>query len=216
LVPGAAESISAIQGVGPGGGPSAIVRIPATGVTVSSSWQIKHALDGGARGVLVPLVSTAAKAKEVVADSRFPPLGRRGFGSPFTHGTWGVTASEYLQVSNESILVMVQIENKEAVENVREIAGVEGIDAVFIGPYDLSISLGYPPPSPDPHPDVEQVIQKIRHEAHAVGKKCAIFCTSGTQAAVRAKEGFDMINVTSDVGAMSEGIAKHLATATGN
>lgn len=56
LVPGAAECVSAIQGAVPNGGPSAIVRIPATGVTASSSWQIKHALDGGARGVLVPLV----------------------------------------------------------------------------------------------------------------------------------------------------------------
>ncbi|KDR66621.1 hypothetical protein GALMADRAFT_162014 [Galerina marginata CBS 339.88] len=213
LVPGAAESIAAIQGAKPGGGPSAIVRIPATGVTASSSWQIKHALDGGARGVLVPLVSTADKAKEVVSDSRFPPLGRRGFGSPFTHGTWGVTVPEYLQSANESILVMVQIENKEAVENVHEIAKVDGIDALFIGPYDLSISLGYPPPSPDPHPEIEQVIQKIRQATHAAGKKCAIFCTSGKQAALRAKEGFDMINVTSDTGAMSEGIAKHLSDA---
>jgi len=82
---------------------------------------------------------------------------------------------------------MIQIENKEAVENVEEIASVEGIgkrfkplpcnmnnwaaDALFIGPYDLSISLGYPPPSPDPHPDVEQVIQKVLRAAHASQKK---------------------------------------------
>jgi len=72
-------------------------------------------------------VSTAAKAREVVADSRFPPAGRRGFGSPFTHGTWGVTASEYLKTANDGILVMVQIENKEAVENLQEIAKVDGI-----------------------------------------------------------------------------------------
>ncbi|KAF8891482.1 Pyruvate/Phosphoenolpyruvate kinase-like domain-containing protein [Gymnopilus junonius] len=215
LVPGVAESVSAIQGARPGGGPSAIVRIPATGVTASSSWQIKHALDAGARGVLVPMVSTAEKASEVVADSLFPPGGRRGFGSPFTHGIWGVTVPEYLEAANKHILIMVQIETKEAVENVRAIAAVEGIDAVFIGPYDLSISLGYPPPSPDPHPEVEKVIQKIREEAHAVGTKCAIFCTSGAQGAIRAKQGFDMINVTSDTGSMTEGIAKHLADASG-
>ncbi|KAH9478055.1 4-hydroxy-2-oxo-heptane-1,7-dioate aldolase [Psilocybe cubensis] len=214
LLPAAAESIAAIEGARPGGGPSAIVRIPATGVTNSSSWQIKHALDGGARGIIVPLVSTAAKAKEVVADSRFPPLGRRGFGSPFTHGTWGVTASEYINSANDEILVMIQIENKEAVENVSEIANVDGVDVLFIGPYDLSICLGYPTPNPDPHPDVEKVIQKILQAAHESGKKCAIYCTSGKQAALRAQQGFDMINVTSDMGAMSESIAHHIAVAT--
>ena len=60
LVPGAAEAVTAIQGAVPNGGPSAIVRIPATGISASSSWQIKHALDGGARGVLVPLVRKPA------------------------------------------------------------------------------------------------------------------------------------------------------------
>ncbi|KAF9558588.1 Phosphoenolpyruvate/pyruvate domain-containing protein [Agrocybe pediades] len=214
LVPGVAECTAAILGARPDGGPSTIVRIPATGVTASSSWQIKHALDGGAQGVLVPLVSTAAKAREVVSDCRFPPGGRRGFGSPFTHGTWGVSAAEYLKTANDNILVMVQIENKEAVENVQEIANVDGVDALFIGPYDLSISMGYPPPSPDPHPEMEQVMQKILNAAHAAGKKCAIFCTSGKQAAARAKQGFDMINVTSDTGAMSEAIASHINAAS--
>lgn len=76
-------------------------------------------------------VSTAEKAREVVADSRFPPVGRRGFGSPFTHGVWGVTTSEYLESANRDILVMVQIENKEAVQNIHAIAEVEGIGLLF-------------------------------------------------------------------------------------
>ena len=76
-------------------------------------------------------ISTAAKAKEVVADSRFPPVGRRGFGSPFTHEIWDMTGSQYLESANENILVMIQIENKEAVENVEEIASVEGIGERF-------------------------------------------------------------------------------------
>ena len=76
-------------------------------------------------------MSTVEKAKEVVADSRYPPVGRRGFGSPFTHTIWGVTASEYLESANRNILVMVQIENKEAVENVHAIAAVDGIGQYF-------------------------------------------------------------------------------------
>ncbi|KAJ7162788.1 Pyruvate/Phosphoenolpyruvate kinase-like domain-containing protein [Mycena crocata] len=208
------ETIAAIHSARTDG-PSALVRIPATGVSASTSWQIKHALDAGARGVLVPMVSTPEKAQEVVADSRFPPAGRRGFGSPFTHGGWGLTAADYLAQANDAILVMVQIETKEGFLNVNKIAAVDGIDVLFIGPYDLSLALGYPTPDPDPHPEVEKAIQNIREVVQKAGKKCAIYCVSGTQAAERAAQGFDMINVTSDVGAMSAGIFEHLALASG-
>ncbi|KAG1840189.1 Pyruvate/Phosphoenolpyruvate kinase-like domain-containing protein [Suillus subalutaceus] len=181
LQPGAAESIQAITGLGPNA-PSPLVRIPATGFSNSTSWQIKYALDAGARGVLVPMVSTAEKAREIVADSRFPPGGRRGFGSPFTHGTWGVNAAEYLNSANENVVVMIQIETKEGVKNVEAIAAVDGIDCLFIGPYDLSL---------------------------------AIYCTSGKQSLKRAEEGFDIINVTSDIGAMTESLAASLTAAVG-
>lgn len=212
LTPGAAESVAAITSV-KGHSPSPLVRIPATGVSASTSWQIKYALDAGAKGVIVPMVSTVEKAKEVVSDCKFPPQGRRGFGSSYTHDMWGVTVPQYLSTANDEIVVMVQIETKEAVQNMKEIALVDGIDVLFIGPYDLSISLGYPTPSPDPHPEVEKVIQDVLNAAHAAGKKCAIYCTSGEQSAARASQGFDMINVTSDVGAMSQGIAESFSVA---
>ncbi|KAJ7260123.1 Pyruvate/Phosphoenolpyruvate kinase-like domain-containing protein [Mycena rebaudengoi] len=214
--PALSESVAAIHGAVPSMGPSALVRIPATGVSTSTGWQIKHALDAGARGILVPMVSTVEKAREVVADSRFPPTGRRGFGSPYTHGNWGMSMSDYLAEANSAVVVMIQIENPEGLANVKEIAQVDGIDVLFIGPYDLSISLGYPAPSPDPHPEVEKIIQDIREVVQKAGKKCAIYCISGAQAARRAEEGFDMINVTSDVGAMSSGIFESLAVATGS
>lgn len=74
-------------------------------------------------------VSTAQKAEEIVSDSRFPPTGRRGFGSPFAPAHWGISASEYLSTANENenVLVMVQIETKEGFENVESIAGVDGL-----------------------------------------------------------------------------------------
>jgi 4-hydroxy-2-oxoheptanedioate aldolase len=143
LNPGASESVAAIQSLNRPSCPSALVRIPATGASTGTSWQIKYALDAGARGVIVPMarlfilpssfsdlvtkVSTAAKAAEVVSDSRFPPVGRRGFGNPHTHHTWGISANEYLGSANDSILVLVQIETAEGVKNVREIAAVDGV-----------------------------------------------------------------------------------------
>jgi 4-hydroxy-2-oxoheptanedioate aldolase len=97
-----------------------------------------------------------------------------------------------LNSANENISVLVQIETREGVENVEQIAAVDGVgeyfwstrrliiipplsaDVLFIGPYDLSISLGYAPPSPDPHPDVEKVIQKILQATHNAGKKWSV------------------------------------------
>lgn len=125
LHPGAAETIHAISATRYA--PSSIVRIPSTGVSSSTSWQIKYALDGGAQGVIVPMVSTAEKAKEVVQDSKFAPLGRRGWGNPFTHDVWQQTAPDYLDSANNNILVMVQIETQEAIQNAKSIAEVEGI-----------------------------------------------------------------------------------------
>ncbi|KAF7345777.1 2-keto-3-deoxy-L-rhamnonate aldolase [Mycena venus] len=211
------ESVAAIHGARsrPADSPSALVRIPATGISTSTSWQIKYALDAGARGVIVPMVSTVQQAREIASDSRFPPHGRRGFGSSYAHGNWGVSTSEYLAGANDAVSVMVQIETRESLDQVEEIAKVDGIDGIFIGPFDLSISLGYPLPSPDPHPEVEKVIQNIRQMAQKAGKKCAIYCTAGPQAAKRAAEGFDMINVMSDARALSSAILEHLAVAAG-
>ncbi|KAI6017141.1 Pyruvate/Phosphoenolpyruvate kinase-like domain-containing protein [Pisolithus marmoratus] len=214
LSAGSAEIIQAITGIG-FSDVSPLVRIPATGTCSSTSWMIKYALDAGARGILVPMVSNPEKAKEIVSDCRFPPAGRRGFGNPLTHLAWNVSVVDYLNFANNFITIMVQIENKEGVENVEGIAAVDGLDVLFIGPYDLSLNLGYPPPFPDVHPEVEKVIQAILEVTHRKGKKCGIFCSSGTQAFQRAQQGFDMINVTSDSGAMSEAIASNLKAAVG-
>ncbi|KAI0341539.1 Phosphoenolpyruvate/pyruvate domain-containing protein [Trametopsis cervina] len=216
LQPGAADTIAAVAGLGPSA-PSVLVRIPATGPAAdgSAAWQIKYALDAGARGVIVPMVSTAAQARSVVSASRFPPSGIRGFGNPFTQASWGLSVSDYLQQANDSVLVLTQVETRQAVENLDEICAVEGLDGLFIGPYDLSLSLGFPPPNPDPHPEVEKIIQNILRTAHATGKKCAIYCISGEKSAERAKQGFDMINVTSDSGAIADTIRTYFAAAVG-
>ncbi|KAI0715440.1 Oxysterol-binding protein-domain-containing protein [Earliella scabrosa] len=210
--------VHAVAGLGPDA-PSTIVRIPATGTCANESagWQIKYALDAGARGIVVPMVNSSVQAAAIVAAARFPPQGVRGFGNPFTQLAWGpgVSASDYLASANDAVLVLLQIETREGMQNLEEILSVDGVDGVFIGPYDLSLSHGFPPPSPDPHPEVEKMIQQILAAAHAKNKKCAIYCISGTQAARRVKEGFDMINVTSDSGAMADGLARHLADVAG-
>lgn len=101
---------------------------------------IGAALDGGAAGVVVPRVNTAEEARAAVDASRYPPRGSRGAG-PGRASSYGGGLSGYIGSANDDIVVAVQIESVEAVQNVEEITAVEGLDMVFIGPGDLSVSL---------------------------------------------------------------------------
>lgn len=87
----------------------------------------------------MPLLRTAEEARQLVQSAKFPPLGRRGFGSPIAMERFNPvpTFTEYLQQANDALVTMVQIETREALESVDEIAAVEGIDVLFIGPFDL-------------------------------------------------------------------------------
>jgi 2-keto-3-deoxy-L-rhamnonate aldolase RhmA len=113
-----------------------LVRIAANEET-----HIKKALDSGAAGIIAPMVNSAEHAERVVRFAKYTPLGTRGVGVGRAHG-YGLALKEYLDKANEETTVVLQAEHIEAVENIEEIVQVEGIDAVFIGPYDLSASLG--------------------------------------------------------------------------
>ncbi len=121
-----------------GRGPEPFVR-----VRENDALAIRQVLDAGARGIIVPLVGTAEEAERAVAAARFPPEGIRGFS--FCRGNnYGLDFDSYARQANQDIAVVVMIESKEAVDHIDEIVHVEGIDGVFIGPYDLSGSHGIP------------------------------------------------------------------------
>lgn len=107
------ESVHAIASVGV----SPIVRIPA-----NEGWMVKRALDAGAHGIIVPLLYTVEDAKNLVQTAKFPPKGRRGFGSPFSMGAFDnqgdLSGFDYMNAANDNLLTIVQIETKEAFENV--------------------------------------------------------------------------------------------------
>jgi 2-keto-3-deoxy-L-rhamnonate aldolase RhmA len=113
-----------------------IVRVPE-----AAEVPIKKALDLGAHGIIVPQVNTAEQAASVVRWARDAPEGARGVGLARAHG-YGVTFREYLSSANRDIAVIVQAEHVRAVENIEAIVRVPGVDAVLLGPYDLSASLG--------------------------------------------------------------------------
>lgn len=177
-------------------GVSPIVRVPD-----NQGWMVKRALDAGAHGVLVPLIYTVEDAKKLVLSAKFPPQGYRGFGSPFPMERFdhSLTAADYLKQANEALLTMVQIETREALDCVDEIAAVPGIDVLFVGPFDLGNNIGHPIIGSEMHEKLHAAIAKVLKAAQAAGKKAGIFCTSGEQAKQYADDGFHMISASTDV-----------------
>ncbi|KAI8240894.1 4-hydroxy-2-oxo-heptane-1,7-dioate aldolase [Colletotrichum sp. SAR 10_96] len=185
--------------------------------------------------ILVPLLRTPQEAKDLVQSAKFPPWGRRGFGSPLAMERFNPapTMTEYLQQANDSLLTMVQIETQEALNSVEDIAAVEGIDVLFIGPFDLGQSERHGYQSRDEsnraagnnigHPVINGVIKKelsdaidrILEATHKAGKKAGIFCTSGEQSKFFGDRGFDMISVATDYTALQYTLAESLSIARG-
>lgn len=160
---------------------------------------------------------TAEDASRLVQSAKFPPQGQRGFGSPFPmerfHSSLG--AVDYLQQANDSILTMVQIETKEAVENIDAIAAVPGIDVLFVGPFDLGNNIGHPITDDEMHENLRAAIAKVLAAANAAGKKAGIYCTSGEQAKSYSAQGFLMISVATDIHILSAGIIDSLNKSKG-
>ncbi|KAK3652614.1 hypothetical protein LTR56_001979 [Elasticomyces elasticus] len=195
-------------------GVSPIVRVPE-----GQHWMIKRALDAGAHGIMVPLIRTVADAQNVASSSKFPPNGTRGLGSPFSMEKFHpeLTQVQYFQQSNSATLVVLQIETREALENVEAIAAVEGVDCLLVGPHDLGNSIGHPVlKAPEYDPELEEAITKINDAAHKAGKWTAIYCGSGEQARKYADLGFDMVNTMNDVVALKSAFGGAVEAAQGS
>ncbi len=130
---GTGDLLAILQAIGKRA--ATLVRVPGVGGVA-----IQQALDLGADGVIIPQVNTAAQAAAAVRQARYAPQGGRGVGLARAHG-YGFDFQNYLTTANERISVVVQAEHVEAVENIEEIVRVPGVDAVLLGPYDLSASL---------------------------------------------------------------------------
>lgn len=168
---------------------------------------IKRALDSGAHGVMTPMCHTAEDARKIVSWNKYPPTGTRGYGPMFSGHSFGVAENDYPAEADATLLVIVQIESRSGVENVEEIAKVDGIDVLFIGPYDLSKQMNVPFGGEE-H---QAAIARTLAAAHAAGKTAAIFCANGEQAAQRLEQGFDMVSIATDVGVITQAMQAELA-----
>ncbi|RAL06600.1 HpcH/HpaI aldolase family protein [Aspergillus homomorphus CBS 101889] len=187
--------------------------IPIIRVPWGEEWMIKRALDAGAHGILTPMCHTEADAAKIVSYVKYPPLGTRGYGPMFASHSFPSVLSDndYEEVSQNGIIVMVQIESKSGVENVEKIAKVEGLDGLLIGPFDLAKHLNVPRGGEE-H---EAAIKRILAATKAAGKRAAIFCTGGADARARIEQGFDMVSVITDVGLLGDAMQHELDVASG-
>ncbi|MBL0715578.1 MAG: hypothetical protein JJV98_17965 [Desulfosarcina sp.] len=184
-----------------------LVRIPANEEAL-----IKRVLDAGADGIIAPLVNSAEVARRVVAWSKYPPEGRRSVGGGRAHG-YGRTFDRYIQTANERVAVVVQIEHVEGARHIDAILDVEGIDAVFIGPYDLFGSLGKPGRIDDP--DVQAHIRDIRDACLKRGKPLGIFAAEAETAKPYIAQGFVLLAVGADAVHMGNAAEASLARVRG-
>ncbi len=149
------ETISNMIAAARGAGISVIVRIPEI-----KRESILKPLDAGAAGLLVPMVNNATQAKEVISHAKYPPMGNRGAALRRPHNLYAkVNAGEYLEQANRNTFIAVQAETTESIKNINGIAEVEGVDCIFVGPFDLSISLGIP--GQINHPLEKEAIEKV-------------------------------------------------------
>ncbi len=167
-----------------------IVRIPALDEAA-----IKKVLDIGATGVIVPQIHTAEQAEAVVRWGRYPPQGGRGLGVARVQ-RYGFALQRYADSANEEVVLIVQAESADSVENIDAIAAVPGIDAVLIGPYDLSASLGHA--GQVDHPVVTEAIAHIIQVCKAYDRPLGIFGMTADSVRPYRDQGVTLIAVGMD------------------
>ena len=185
-----------------------IVRVPWNEPSI-----IGRVLDAGAYGVIVPMVNTAGEARAAVAACRYAPVGSRSMGPVGVSPRAG--REGYFSTANATVLCIPMIETKQAVDNVDEIAAVSGIDALYIGPADLSITYGL---EPKPYQDDVEWNEAIEHVKAACERNGVIpaIHAEARLAEKRRSAGWRMITVGFDLGPVMSGLRSSLKEARGN
>lgn len=172
-----------------------VVRVP----TNDRVW-IGKVLDLGVSGIIIPQVNSAEQAQRAVLAAKYPPQGERGVGA-WRASRYGAELNDYLKRANDETAIVVQIEHVDAVKNVQAIANVAGVDALLIGPFDLSGSFGKPGRIADD--DVQAAITRVRDTALARPMPVSIYCPTLEMAQRAQAEGYSLMLVSSDTSMFS-------------
>ena len=176
----------------------AIVRIPVGAYSLAS-----RLLDVGASGIIAPMINSVEDARQLVAFTKYQPLGERSWGPSVALGINRLPAPEYLKTANKITVAIPMIETASALAAIDDILAVDGIDGAFVGPYDLSIALtGAINPT---HPDVIKALETVLAACRKHGKAATVMGASGERARELIAQGYDMVAVGPDSIQLREG-----------
>jgi 4-hydroxy-2-oxoheptanedioate aldolase len=184
-----------------------VVRVP-----WHDSGLIMQVLDAGCYAVICPMVNTREQAEAFVGACRYPPAGYRSYG-PFRAALYG--GEDYTDYADDTVVTMAMIETREALDNLDEILGVTGLDAVFVGPSDLGQSLGYGPGVDREESEVVEAIDRVLAAARDRGLPAGIFTGSTGSASRMVEKGFRFVNVSTDAQLMAGAAARVVADLKG-
>jgi 2-dehydro-3-deoxyglucarate aldolase/4-hydroxy-2-oxoheptanedioate aldolase len=187
-----------------------MVRVPATEYHF-----IARALDIGAQGIMVPMVESAEQAQRLVQSAKYPPAGRRGAAFGVAHDDYqpGDSAAK-MRTANAEILLLAQIETARGVEQVEAIAAVDGIDVLWIGHNDLSISLGIP--GQFDHPRYREAVAAVLDAARRHGRVAGFMANAVEPARAMLAQGFRILAYGGDVGLYQKGLREGIAALSAN
>jgi len=174
---------------------------------------IMKMLDAGAYGIICPMINTAAEAEELVSVCKYAPRGTRSYG-PLRARLYG--GLDYQANANDTVIVMAMIETSRGVDNVEEIAAVEGLDALYIGPSDLSLAMGYPPSFDHEPGPVFDVIDHILGAAKDAGIVAGIHNGTPRYARRMIEHGFSLVSLATDLSLLQAKVAESLVTLRGS
>ncbi len=208
------DTAALIAGVG---GLNHAESTPAVRVPLNDFALVSRALDFGAEAIIAPMINSAADAKQFAAAAKYPPLGERSWGPLRAMAMQGRTAPvDYMREANDGTLTFAMIETATALANVDAIAATPGIDALFIGPYDLATALSSGTAQDVDAPQVGQAIDKICAAAKKAGKISGIYCRDTRGALAMAKRGFRFIIAGNDQTTLREATVAQLKALKGN
>ena len=201
---------------GPGDSMTLLQQIQAIGTIPSApitriAWnempRFKQALDLGSAGIMVPYIETAEDATRAVSYMHYPPAGVRGVASSPRATRFATNFDAYFAAANHDLLTVTQIETAQAVKNADEIAAVEGVDVLFVGPMDLSISVGMPGKFEDK--EYRAILGKVATAARECGKAAGILLPSTQLLELVYEMGYRFVAAGSDGGMVMQGMQEH-------
>ena len=189
------ETAMAMSAVIGARGVAPLVRVPS-----SSDENIKRALDLGAYGIVAPMVTTPEQARAVVASCKYPPEGVRSLAGGRNDLGWETDSATYFARANDEIFVCIQIEHTDALARLDDILAVPGVDCAFVGPQDLTASLGIQPPQLDsPDSRYEEALSQVLETGRRHGVGVGLMVASAQQARRRWDQGFTMVALAAEV-----------------